>query len=120
MEEAEWVGIRGKEVQGPLLRFSGSIRTCGMGFLESMAVGSFCHGLMGDTAYLYKPWGLSDEPLQMNAVRIKAQAGQGRVGQGKAGQGRAGVDPLALGVSKKFILFSAQWFEEFLPFSNEK
>lgn len=90
MEEAEWVGIRGKKVQGPLLRFSGSIRMCGMGFLESTTVGSFCHGLMGNTAYLYKPWGLSDEPLQMNAVRIKAQAGQGKVGQGRARWGRAG------------------------------
>lgn len=39
------------------------------------------------------------------------------MGQGRA---RAGVDPLAPGMSKKFILFSAQWFEEFLPFSNEK
>lgn len=50
MEEAEWVGIRGKEVQGPLLRFSGSIRMCGMGVFESTTVGSFCHGLMGNTA----------------------------------------------------------------------
>lgn len=82
--------VREKEVQGLLLRFSGSIRTCGMGFLESTTVGSFCHGLMGNTAYLYKPCGLSDEPLQMNAARIKAQAGQGRVGQGRARRGRAG------------------------------
>lgn len=79
MEEAEWVGTRGKEVQGPLLRFSGSIRACGMGVLESTTVGSFCHGLWGNTAYLYKPCGLSEELWQMNAVRIKVQAGQGLI-----------------------------------------
>lgn len=61
----------------------------------------------------------------MNAVRIKVQAGRGgvgrsRAGQGRAGQSRAGVDPLAPGMSKNFILFSALWFEEFLPFGNEK
>lgn len=51
---------------------------------------------MGNTAYIFKPCGLSDESLQINVVRIKVQAGQGgwggagqgRVGQGRAGQGR--------------------------------